>query len=153
MKIVELKCPNCGAAVVQDEEGKKLFCEYCGAKLICSDEPSSVRLDDAEDTGYRFEMGRIRAQREAAQQPLRSAAHQIVINNYNVPAEETHEGTPKNKWVALMLCIFFGYIGFHKFYEGKTGMGILYLFTAGLFCVGWIADIISLAGKPDTYYV
>ncbi|MFR9048827.1 MAG: TM2 domain-containing protein [[Clostridium] leptum] len=30
--------------------------------------------------------------------------------------------------------------GGHKFYEGKAGTGILYLFTGGLFSIGWIID-------------
>ncbi len=60
-------------------------------------------------------------------------------------------GKAKNKWIALLLCIFT--LCGHKFYEGKIGMGILYLFTAGLFGIGWIVDIISIALKPNPYYV
>lgn len=84
----------------------------------------------------------------------------IIINNYssasastsaNVNVQPVIYGKPKNKWIALLLCIFtiFG----HKFYEGKIGMGILYLFTAGLFGIGWIIDVITLATKPNPYYV
>ena len=62
-------------------------------------------------------------------------------------------GRPKNKWVSLILCIFLGFIGAHKFYEGKIGMGILYLFTMGLFGIGWVVDIIIIAFKPNPYYV
>jgi DNA polymerase-3 subunit epsilon len=57
----------------------------------------------------------------------------------------------KNKWISLLLCIFT--ICGHKFYEGKIGMGILYLCTIGLFGVGWIVDIIRLACKPNPYYI
>ncbi|MEY8355868.1 TM2 domain-containing protein [Lachnospiraceae bacterium 54-53] len=60
-------------------------------------------------------------------------------------------GRMKNKWVSLLLCIFT--VCGHKFYEGKLGMGVLYLLTAGLFGIGWIIDIISLLGKPNPYYV
>ncbi|MBR6786022.1 MAG: TM2 domain-containing protein [Clostridia bacterium] len=59
----------------------------------------------------------------------------------------------RNKWVALLLCFFLGFLGAHKFYEGKTGMGIIYLFTVGLFGIGVIIDFISLLFKPVTYYV
>lgn len=62
-------------------------------------------------------------------------------------------GKAKNKWVAFLLCFFLGYLGAHKFYEGKIGMGILYLFTAGLFGIGWIVDIIRILLKPNPYYV
>ena len=83
----------------------------------------------------------------------------IVINN-NVSASASATATnvggvgygrQKNKWVSLLLCIFT--LCGHKFYEGKAGMGILYLFTGGLFGIGWIVDIISLLLKPNPYYV
>ncbi len=51
----------------------------------------------------------------------------------------------KNKIVALLLCIFLGEIGVHYFYVGRIGMGLLYLFTGGLFGIGWIVDIIKIA--------
>ena len=35
--------------------------------------------------------------------------------------------------IALLLCIFVGGAGIHRFYAGKIGTGVLYLFTGGLF--------------------
>lgn len=49
------------------------------------------------------------------------------------------------KIVALILCIFIGYLGVHRFYLKKIGTGILYLFTMGLCGIGWIVDIILIA--------
>ena len=59
----------------------------------------------------------------------------------------------KNKWVAFLLCFFLGYFGAHKFYEGKVGMGILYILTFGLFGIGWLIDCIALLLKPNPYFV
>lgn len=59
----------------------------------------------------------------------------------------------KNKWVSLCLCLFFGFLGAHKFYEENIGMGILHLFTFGLCGIGWFIDIISLLFKPNPYQV
>lgn len=50
----------------------------------------------------------------------------------------------KNKWIKLILCLFLGCFGAHKFYEGKKGMGILYLLTCGLFGIGWFVDLILI---------
>lgn len=86
----------------------------------------------------------------------------IVINNANnnvntntqtqtVSAAQMKK--PKDKWVALLLCFFLGFFGAHKFYEGKIGMGVVYLFTCGLFVIGVIVDFISLLFKPNPYYV
>lgn len=52
-----------------------------------------------------------------------------------------------NPGVEFLLCLFLGVFGAHKFYIGKTGMGFLYLFTGGLFGIGWIIDTISLLLK------
>jgi TM2 domain-containing membrane protein YozV len=45
----------------------------------------------------------------------------------------------------MILCIFFGFFGFHHFYVGRFGMGLLYCFTCGLFMFGWFADIFKIA--------
>ena len=47
-----------------------------------------------------------------------------------------------DKIVNLLVVFFFGMFGIHKFIKGEKGMGILYLFTCGLFGVGWIIDIV-----------
>lgn len=58
--------------------------------------------------------------------------------------------SPKDKIVALVLCIFFGYFGAHYFYVGKYSMGIVYIFTVGLFGIGWIVDIVRLVNGTFT---
>ena len=80
----------------------------------------------------------------------------VVINNTNTNTnvmKGVMAGKAKNKWVSFGLCAFAGYLGAHKFYEGKIGMGLLYLFTGGLFCIGWLIDCIALLTKPNPYYV
>ncbi len=86
-----------------------------------------------------------------------SAQPTIVINNENnntnTNLNGVYPGTPKNKWVAVALCFFLGIFGAHKFYEGKIGMGFLYLITGGLCGIGALIDFISLLTKPNPYYV
>ena len=53
--------------------------------------------------------------------------------------------SPKSRSAALLLCFFFGVFGVHRFYVGKAGTGILYLFTAGGFGIGWVIDMITIA--------
>ncbi len=80
----------------------------------------------------------------------------VIIHNTNTNTNVNNirgGGREKNKWVAFCLCLFMGYFGAHKFYEGKIGMGILYLLTVGLFGIGWMIDIIVLLCKPNPYYV
>ena len=59
----------------------------------------------------------------------------------------------KNKWIAFWLCFFLGYLGIHKFYEGRILFGIVYLLTGGIFGFGWIIDCVILLFKPNPYYV
>ena len=56
--------------------------------------------------------------------------------------------TKENK-VYFCLCLFLGFLGAHKFYKGKTLIGVVYLFTGGLFFIGWAVDLISLISKKD----
>ena len=44
-----------------------------------------------------------------------------------------------------------GYLGMHRFYEGKIWTGILWLCTGGLFGVGIIVDAILIVLKPEHY--
>ena len=87
------------------------------------------------------------------------ATPQVVINNNNQNSNnnnnvaQTPSGNAKNKWVSVLLCFFLGYLGAHKFYEGKIGMGILYLFTVGLCGIGALIDFFVLLAKPNPYYV
>jgi len=50
----------------------------------------------------------------------------------------------KDKWVVLILAILLGWLGVHRFYVGKIGTGIVYLFTGGLFFMGVIVDVILI---------
>lgn len=59
----------------------------------------------------------------------------------------------RNKWISFLLCILLGYIGAHKFYEGKILFGLIYLFTFGIFGIGVLVDAIILLLKPNPYYV
>ncbi len=50
----------------------------------------------------------------------------------------------KSRTVAFFLCLFLGSFGAHRFYVGKIKTAILYVFTLGLFGIGWFVDIILI---------
>ena len=54
---------------------------------------------------------------------------------------------PVNPTVELCLCLFLGWLGAHKFYAGRIGMGVLYLITFGLCGIGWIIDTVNCVRK------
>jgi TM2 domain-containing membrane protein YozV len=46
-----------------------------------------------------------------------------------------------------VLCFFLGGLGIHRFYLGYSGIGILMLFTGGVFGILWIIDFIRILTK------
>ena len=125
------------------QEVKTKFCKHCGEKI-------------PEDAVLCTHCGRQVEEIKSQAQPS------IVINNdnnnVNTNSNVNQNGVmgyarTKNKWVTLALCFFLGYLGAHKFYEGKAGLGVLYLFTFGLFGIGVIVDFITILFKPNPYFV
>ena len=110
-------CGNCGTDV-----GDYTFCPNCGTQV-------------RDQAPYE----------EAAPPPQPTIIINNVSNDADMDAMGYDEGESyKSRLITLILCVFFGYIGLHRFYVGKTGTGILYIFTAGLFLIGWIVDIVSI---------
>ena len=118
------------------------FCKHCGAKI-------------AEAAVICPQCGcQVEEMKQAAQPNIViNNANTNTNTNNNVMGAAGYGMVAKNKWVAFLLCLFLGYFGAHKFYEGRAGMGILYIFTGGLFGIGWFIDCISLLCKPNPYYV
>ena len=56
----------------------------------------------------------------------------------------TTELSPKGFVPALLLCLFFGPLGVHRFYVGKIGTGILMLLTLGGFGIWALIDTIII---------
>lgn len=48
--------------------------------------------------------------------------------------------------IAYILWFFFGYLGVHRFYCGRYISGTIWLFTGGLFGIGWLIDIFLIPG-------
>jgi TM2 domain-containing membrane protein YozV len=70
-----------------------------------------------------------------------------IINSKEVKNGKTSDPSAagnKSQIVALLLCIFIGALGIHRFYLGHIGMGILYLLTFGLWGIGVIIDLILI---------
>jgi TM2 domain-containing membrane protein YozV len=67
------------------------------------------------------------------------------IKPYNIMTKKKSKSySPKSRLVALLLCVFLGALGIHRFYVGKTGTGILYILTLGFFGVGVLIDFIMI---------
>lgn len=65
--------------------------------------------------------------------------------NVNVVQNAGYGVSHKSRLTALLLAIFLGWIGVHRFYCGKVGTGVVWLFTGGCYGIGWLIDIILIA--------
>ena len=53
--------------------------------------------------------------------------------------------TTDNTWlVALLLCLFVGFLGIHRFYVGKSGTGFLQIITLGGLGIWVLIDLIMI---------
>ena len=52
-------------------------------------------------------------------------------------------------WVAYLMAFPWGVLGVHKFYLKRPVLGCIYFFTAGLFVVGWLYDLVTLPDQVD----
>ena len=72
MKLVELKCKNCGADLKLKEGEDIVNCPYCGASY-------KIDEDNNENSGYEFEKGRLKAQTEYVFGNTNSKVSKIVM--------------------------------------------------------------------------
>lgn len=117
----------------------KYFCDECLVDIngvyYCKEDAANLvnRVNPNYDRQYGYE------------NPNYSDPRQSNVNNYHYHYDAPQYYPYKNRLVALLLCIFLGLGGVHRFYVGKVGTGILYLLTGGLFGIGWVIDIILIA--------
>ena len=131
MKLKELKCENCGADLKVNNETKEVKCEYCHTKFKVD---NGMLFDDMEQAGYEFEKGKLRAQKEQREQQLKSLYSNFSSNDGEI-----------SPLVEFLITLFAGTLGVHKFMKGQIGMGVLYLFTFGIFGIGWFIDVVRSA--------
>ena len=122
-----------------------MFCKFCANEIDenviicprCGKQVAELKIDDSN---YKQVIINNSASSSA------STESPVVTQTSKVPRE-------KNKWIAFLLCLLLGYIGAHKFYEGKIIFGIIYILTLGFWGIGILIDLVLILLKPNPYYV
>jgi TM2 domain-containing membrane protein YozV len=100
-KGANMYCKECGNQIADDSK----FCPSCGKsqskEVVSNPENSNAGLSDLKD--------------EIKKLKQEEFYHRLK------------QDRSKSKWTALLLLIFLGGLGAHRFYAGKTGTGILML--------------------------
>ena len=142
MKLVELKCKNCGAQLKVEEDTSQVKCEFCG---------STFSVDDAYNEGYKYTKGVLKARSEQMEEDFNKA--QDLMDSFI--------GKPSKVFSIAFVAIFiliFAFIGYHMYvgfsdsrnsrdsfeidsfntpYETDAGK------RSGFFIVGTLDDIVT----------
>lgn len=123
-------------------------------KRICMECGQSFRLSDM------LKVGRKMYCKECSQEILNEKNNiesgsgiKIVNNNAQVSnyqesySEKDRVPLKRNHTIAIILSVVFGWLGVDRFYVGHIGLGLLKMFTFGVYGIWWVIDIILFATK------
>lgn len=122
MKVYRFKCKDCGAKSYEKIDDKTYKCLYCGN--------IQEVIEIKQDT-----------QKQPEIKPTEPEKTESVKSEKTEKKFVDSEPLT-NAIIRLIVCIFFGEFGIHRFMERKILSGIIYLFTFGLFGIGWLVDIV-----------
>lgn len=179
-KIEDLKSRMRTTLSALDEAYKDQFEHVLNDQIISADAELKVMEQqlDAEgikrqpvDVGEVDEFGNVRIDTDLLNRPLGGVERRNLpvpqttrrIRKKSAQSEEIYQSFPENerpqivqrKLIQSALAIFFGTVGAHKFYQGKTFQGILYLiffWTSLPTWIGFIEGIRYLFMPIDDFY-
>lgn len=147
MKVISVKCPECGATLDVDESRTQVFCSYCGSKVLLQNENEHViRVVDEAD--------------------IKRAETDKMVKSMRIDAaKQKREELKESRRKKLKLGIIFGGIGALVLIIGAVAkidmmitLGFLVAVIGGIFLFGAFnnddSDIVleSKAKIPDIVY-
>ena len=114
MKVYKFRCNDCGSNKYEKLSEYKYKCKYCGG---------------VEELVPKNE--------PKPQEPEIKESETDETEVVPMSTEDVHLLRD------FLIVLFFGSMGLHKFLKGRILTGLLYLFTHGLFGIGYIIDVVK----------
>ena len=133
MKLVELKCNNCGAQLKVEEGTSQVKCEFCG---------STFSVDDAYNEGYKYTKGVLKAHSEQMEEDFNKA--QDLMDSFI--------GKPSRVFSIAFVAIFiliFAFIGYHMYVGFSDSRNSRDSFEVNSFNTPYETD----AGKRSGFFI
>lgn len=120
MKLVKLKCENCGATLDANKNLEKITCNYCGAEILIDDEATKIK---------RVEDAKLKARKDNHEQALkeRNDILEQEVKEKKVKEELNSVENFKNGKFSKVLLVFFA-------------IAVLFFFV----CTGFLAKFLTL---------
>ncbi len=141
-------CPKCGMTTSPQDT----TCAYCGEKF-----GAAINLEEPKPQVNVNAQPHAQAQQQQYRQPqpgptvppyIQSTPPAPNRNSYGNVNYRPSSGMPTEKGssflVTLLLCLFLGYLGIHRFYTKNWIAGVLQLMTGGGCGVWWLIDLILI---------
>ena len=123
MKVYKFKCKGCGSKQYEKPDGHTYKCAYCGCVEQIIVEPVKNDVKQTEIAAEKI--------KEDARVAARTKEEEKALVN-------------------LLITLFVGFMGVHRFMKGKIISGILFLVTYGFFGIGVVVDLIKAFGEYRT---
>ena len=126
MKLIKMKCENCGATLEVNKDLDKIKCNFCGAEILIDDEASKLR---------RVEEVKLEARKQNHEQTLKEKKELDEIED-----NDKFKKGKLSKFVIVfaILCILFVMTAFN---DGKYGSGIIGIVQIACFSIGWLSGM------------
>ena len=126
MKLIKMKCENCGATLEVNKDLDKIKCNFCGAEILIDDEAAELR---------RVEEVKLKARKENHEQSLKEKKELEEIE-----AVDKFKKGKLSKFVIVftILCLLFVITAFN---DGKIASGIVGIIQIVCFSIGWLSGM------------
>lgn len=142
MKIISLKCPECGADIDIEEGHRQCFCKYCGTKIL---------IDDGNSTYTYRKVDEARIKEAEVEKAIRLKELELELYDKKSKEDKKRTGRKRMNSITLIVVIIalalllIGRITGNEDYSLFGYVCLLWLIP--LFCF-YLADIVnSISGK------